>query len=138
MSSSSEQATSLQDFVNQYRGWIAFILSFVLGFLIGYFTHSWQLLFLPAILAGYFGKTYKKGAKYGSLSILALYAVLLLNYIVNYSALQALNIFIGLIGIQGMGILGVLITLLIGFLIGITGGYLGSVIHSFIEKPIWT
>ena len=123
---------------SQYRGWTAFVVSIILGLLLGYYTHIWQLLFIPAIVAGYFGKTYKKGAKYGSLSILVVYAVFLLYYIVTASALEVLTVFVGVIGIQGMGILGVLIILLIGYLVGLTGGYLGSVIHSYIQLPSWS
>ena len=124
--------TSLTAFVETYRGFVAFAVGFITGLVIGYITHTWQLLIVSAILAGLFGKTYKKGAKYGSFSILAVYTVFLIYYIFTSPALEVLSIFIGIIGIQGFGVLGVLIILLIGFLVGLTGGYLGSVLHTFL------
>ena len=123
--------------ITNYRGWIAFGSGFLTGLIIGFFTHNWQLLSLSAILAGLFATSYKKGSLYGSVSIAAVYAFFLMVYILTTPAFQVMNVFIGIIGLSGMGILGFLITLLIGFLIGLTGGYFGSVVHSFIPWPVW-
>ena len=136
-SSANNQKKQLSVVITNYRGWIAFVCSFLTGLIIGFFTHNWQLLSLSAILAGLFATSYKKGLLYGSTSIVAVYAFFLLVYILTTPAFQVMNVFIGIIGLSGMGILGFLITLLIGFLIGLTGGYFGSVVHSFIPWPVW-
>ena len=135
MAISSDQMKKLNSTVAAYRGWIAFLVGFVTGLAIGFFTHNWQLLSLSAVLAGLFATSYKRGLLYGSISILAVYAFFLLIYIFTTPAFQVMDIFIGIIGISNMGILGFLITLLIGFLIGLTGGYLGSAIHAVIPWP---
>ena len=137
MALSVEQKKNLSSFIVSYRGWIAFGFGFLTGLAIGFFTHNWQLLSLSAILAGLFATSFKRGLLYGSISIVAVYSVFLLFYILTTPAFQVMDVFIGIIGIQGAGIIGFLVTLLIGFLIGLTGGYFGSVVHSFIPWPMW-
>lgn len=137
MALSPQQKGQLASVITKYRGWIAFVLGFVSGLLIGYLTGTWQLLVLSAVLAGFFATTYKRGLLYGSMSILAVYIYFVLIYVFTTPALTVLNVFIGIIGLSGMGIIALLITLLIGFLVGLTGGYLGAVIHSFITWPTW-
>lgn len=132
----------LHEVIGQYRGWIAFAVGFVTGLFLGFITQSWQLLELSAFLAGLFATTYKRGVLYGGVSILAVYSFFLLIYILTTPAIQVMNIFTSIliegiagINVSGMGFIGFFITLLIGFLIGISGGYLGAVIHSFIPWP---
>ena len=54
MAISSDQMKKLNSTVAAYRGWIAFLVGFVTGLVIGFFTHNWQLLSLSAVLAGLF------------------------------------------------------------------------------------
>ena len=137
MALSQQQKGQIADTITKYRGWIAFVIGFISGLLIGYITGIWQLLALSAILAGLFARSYKRGLLYGSMSVLAVYIYFLLILILTSPALTVLNVFIGIIGLSGMGIIALFITLLIGFLVGLTGGYLGAVIHSFITWPAW-
>ena len=137
-----ENKKKLNDVIIEYRGWIAFAVGFVTGLFIGLITHSWQLLEISAFIAGLFATTYKRGVLYGGVSILAVYSFFLLIYVLTTPAFQVMDIFAGIlingivgINVSGMGIVGFLITLLIGFLIGISGGYFGAVIHSFISWP---
>ena len=137
MALSVAQKNQVASLITKYRGWIAFGFAFIIGLLIGIFTHTWQFLSVSALIAGLFATTYKRGLIYGSLSILAVYSFFLVIYLLTSPTLQVLNVFIGIIGLSGMGVLGLLITLLIGFLVGLTGGYLGAVIHSLIIWPNW-
>lgn len=139
MALSIEQKNQLATFITKYRGWLAFALGFITGVIIGYFTHMWQLLFLSAILAGLFGTSNKRGILYGTASTVAIYAFFLLIDIFTIKALQVLSIFVGIIGLTGVAgtITGIFLVLVIAYVIGLTGGYLGAVIHSFITWPSW-
>lgn len=139
MALSVEQKNQLATFIATYRGWIAFAIGFITGVIVGYFTDMWQLLFLSAILAGLFATSNRRGILYGTTSTVVVYAFFLLIDIFTSHALQVLSIFVGIIGIAGTAgaIVGVLLILVIAYVIGLTGGYLGAVIHSFITWPSW-
>jgi hypothetical protein len=125
-------------------GWVAYILCTFLGLILTYFTQDWKWLFVIAIIAGLFAGTYTKGVKYGSLSVMSVYLIQLFYLLVTSPSLNVLNIFvsvidenIGPIGLAGMGWIALLVIMLIGFLVGTTGGYFGSVWHSLINWDEW-
>ena len=135
---SAEQKKSLALFINDYRGWVAFGTGFLTGLFIALFTHNWQLLSISAILAGLFATSTKKGLLYGICSVLAVYGLFLTILLFTTPTMQIMNIFIGIVGLTGMGWIVLLITLLIGFFVGLTGGFLGSSLHLLIKWPEWT
>lgn len=134
----STEVNQDQDFFDKYRGWIVLLIGIFTGLLLAILTRNWQSMFIVAILTGGFSPTsYKKGMKYGSFSVLFTYFILL-GYLYTTSPLMdVMNVFIGIIGLNGMGYIIFIVTLLIGFLIGLTGGYFGSVWSSLINWDEW-
>ena len=89
-------------------------------------------MFVSAFISGLFATRIRLGALYGSLTIFLTYLILLVFIFLTSPALDILNIFIGIVGLSGMGWLVAIIILILGLLIGATGGYLGGTVSQFV------
>lgn len=124
-------------FYQNNQGWIAFATGVFSGLVFGFLTQDWRFLFFSAIIAGLFAESYRKGLKYGIFTVLTVYVLDLVYLFLTSPMMDVLNVFIGIIGLTGMGWIILLIVLLIALLIGLTGGYFGASIHALINWDEW-
>ena len=139
MSLSQEQKENIGNFIVDYRWQISLTIGILLGLFGAMLTNEWMFLFVSSGLAGlimYTGRT-RSAVGIGALSVLITDLILFLLLTLSGPALAALDLFGGLILGSGFGWLILLIILIIGTLIGASGGFIGASISIFIPWPQW-
>ncbi|MHA1681278.1 MAG: hypothetical protein ACTSUE_09730 [Promethearchaeota archaeon] len=115
-------ATSIQKF--DYAWSIS--IAFGIGLLIT-FTGVWQLCVIAGFVSGLFIKR-RAGLAWwmGFLGVMLAWMVILGYFLITQPAMALVDLIIEfIIGTSGLGIIGLAITLMIGALLGGTGGFLG-------------
>jgi hypothetical protein len=135
---SEESKTEVAKLVNNNRFYLALIDGILITLLLGIFLKTWLVIFLSGIVCGLYYKKVRMGIITGFLANFIGWLIFLLYYLVFFpSALVMGDVFLSLAGANGLGSIVIILTLVIGGIGGLIGGYIGSAIHPFVPWPKW-
>jgi hypothetical protein len=111
----------------------ALVLTIVFG-IVFQFAGNWMLMLFVGALGALFVRRIRKAFFVGFLGVGLAWTILFAYLTLTAQAMDVANIFIGLLGLYGMGILVIVISVLIGALLGGFGGILGRALYEFIDE----
>lgn len=94
---------------------------------------SWPGAILAAAIAGFFVRRYSRAALVGFLGGLTAWGILVGIHLA-FGGIAALELFGAIAGLEGMGAALAIIIILIGGLLGLSGGLLGNAIFGFVDQ----
>ena len=95
---------------------------------------DWKLMLIAGALGALFVRRIRKAFFVGFLGIGLAWSILFAYLTLTAQAMDVANVFIGLLGLYGMGALVIVISVLIGALLGGFGGMLGRALYEFIDE----
>jgi hypothetical protein len=95
---------------------------------------DWKLMLIAGALGALFVRRIRKAFLLGFLGIGLAWSILFVYLSMTAQAMDVANIFIGLLGLEGLGIVVIVISVLIGALLGGFGGMLGRALYEFIDE----
>ena len=111
----------------------ALILVIILG-LVFEITGVWMTMFFVGAFGALFVKGYKKSFLLGLLGVGIAWGLLFAYLTLIAQAMPVANFFIALLGLEGLGALVIIISVLFGALLGAFGGVLGRAIFDLIDE----
>jgi len=121
------------EFINKYSPYFAIFLTFILSIIFSLIPF-WQLTFVAAIFGGFLCTKMKCGALSAMIGMIISWGILIIignirnNTIILFDQLGVL-----ITGSTGLGFWLILIVLIIGAIIGLLGGIIGSGIRILVE-----
>ncbi|MHA1474035.1 MAG: hypothetical protein ACTSPA_04245 [Promethearchaeota archaeon] len=121
------------EFVNKYSTYFAIFLTFILSIIFSLISF-WQLTFVAAIFGGFLCTKMKCGALGAMIGMIISWGILIIignirnNTIILFDQLGVL-----ITGSTGLGFWLILIVLIVGGIIGLLGGTIGSGIRILVE-----
>ncbi|MFW9843810.1 MAG: hypothetical protein ACFFEV_04480 [Candidatus Thorarchaeota archaeon] len=95
---------------------------------------DWKLMLIAGALGALFVRTIRKAFLVGLLGIGIAWSILFVYLTLTSQAMAVAEIFIGLLDLSGLGALVIVISILIGALLGGFGGMLGRALYEFIDE----
>ncbi|MGY5855172.1 MAG: hypothetical protein RTS72_01140 [Candidatus Thorarchaeota archaeon] len=95
---------------------------------------DWKLMLIAGALGALFVRRIRKAFFVGFLGVAIAWSILFAFMAITAQAMDVANIFIGLLGLSGLGALVIVISVLIGALLGGVGGALGRSLYEFIDE----
>jgi hypothetical protein len=95
---------------------------------------DWKLMLIAGALGALFVRRIRKAFLVGLLGIGLAWSILFVYLSMTAQAMNVANIFIGLLGLEGLGVVVIVISVLIGALLGGFGGVLGRALYEFIDE----
>ncbi len=95
---------------------------------------DWKLMLIAGALGALFVRSIRKAFLVGFLGVGLAWSILFVYLSVTSQAMAVANIFIGLLGLEGLGIVVIVISVFIGALLGGFGGMLGRALYEFIDE----
>ena len=95
---------------------------------------DWKLMLIAGALGALFVRRIRKAFLLGFLGIGIAWSILFVYLSMTAQAMDVANVFIGLLGLEGLGIVVIVISVLIGALLGGFGGVLGRALYEFIDE----
>jgi len=95
---------------------------------------DWKLMPIAGALGALFVRRIRKAFLVGFLGVGLAWSILFVYLTLASQAMAVANIFIGLLGLEGLGALVIVISVLIGALLGGFGGILGRALYEFIDE----
>ena len=111
----------------------ALVLTVIFG-IVFQFTGQWILMLLVGALGALFVRRIRRAFLVGFLGVGLAWTFLFVYLTLTAQAMEVANVFIGLLGLYGMGILVIVISVLIGAMLGGFGGMLGRTLYEFIDE----
>ncbi len=113
----------------------ALVLTIVFGIVLQ-FSGQWVLMLIAGALGALFVRRIRKAFLVGFLGVGLAWGILFAYLSVTAQAMAVANIFIGLLGesLVGLGIIVILISVIIGALLGGFGGMLGRALYELIDE----
>ena len=127
----SEKVDSI---IARHGFWICLLISY--GAILLNFTGLWQLCIIPPVIGGFFIKKKASIAWWaGFLGVLVAWLTLLLYFISTQPALELADLLMEIIiGSPGLGIVGMVLTLVIGGCLGGFGALIGFSVMQVLQK----
>jgi len=95
---------------------------------------DWKLMLIAGALGALFVRRIRKAFLVGFLGVGLAWSILFVYLTLASQAMVVANIFIGLLGLEGLGAVVIVISVLIGALLGGFGGILGRALYEFIDE----
>ena len=111
----------------------ALVLTIVFGLALQ-LAGDWKLMLIAGALGALFVRRIRKAFLVGFLGIGIAWGILFTYLSLTAQAMAVADIFIGLLGLSGLGILVIVISVLIGALLGGFGGMLGRALYELIDE----
>ena len=111
----------------------ALVLTIVFG-IVFQLAGNWMLMLFAGALGALFVRRIRKAFLIGFLGVGLAWSILFVYLSITAQAMAVANIFIGLLGLEGLGALVIVISVLIGALLGGFGGILGRALYEFIDE----
>ena len=135
---SGESRSKITKIVNDYRFYLALLDGILVTLLLGIFLKNWLVIILSGITCGLYYKKIRMGLLTGFLANFFGWSIFLIYYLIFFpNALTMGDVFLSLAGADNLGFIVIILTLIIGGIGGLVGGYIGSAIHPFIPWPKW-
>ena len=97
---------------------------------------DWKLMLIAGALGALFVRRIRKAFSVGFLGVGLAWTILFVYLALTAQAMAVANIFIGLLGLEGLGAVVIVISVLIGALLGGFGGILGRALYEFIDEVL--
>ena len=95
---------------------------------------DWKLMLIAGALGALFVRRIRKAFLVGFLGIGIAWSILFAYLAITAQAMAVADIFIGLLDLSGLGALGIVISVLIGALLGGFGGMLGRALYELLDE----
>ncbi|MHA2211352.1 MAG: hypothetical protein ACXABV_19525 [Candidatus Thorarchaeota archaeon] len=95
---------------------------------------DWKLMLIAGALGALFVRRIRKAFLVGFLGVGLAWTILFVYLTLTAQAMAVANIFIGLLGLEGLGAVVIVISVLIGAMLGGFGGILGRALYEFIDE----
>ncbi|MHA2301896.1 MAG: hypothetical protein ACXACD_13205 [Candidatus Thorarchaeota archaeon] len=123
----------IEDIVPELGFLPALIIVIVLG-IVFEMTGVWMTMLIVGALGALFVRGYKKSFLLGFLGVGIAWGILFAYLALTAQAMAVANIFIGLLGLEELGVLVIVISVLFGTLLGGFGGVLGRAVFDLIDE----
>ncbi len=111
----------------------ALVITIVFG-IVFQLAGNWMLMLFAGAFGALFVRRIRKAFLVGFLGIALAWSILFVYLSITAQAMAVANIFIGLLGLDGLGALVIVISVLIGALLGGFGGLLGRALYEFLDE----
>jgi hypothetical protein len=111
----------------------ALVITIVFG-IVFQLAGDWKLMLIAGALGALFVRRLRKAFLIGFLGIGLAWGILFVYLSLTAQAMAVANLFIGLLGLEGLGVIVIVISVLIGALLGGFGGLLGRAIYEMIDE----
>lgn len=111
----------------------ALVLTIVFGIALQ-LAGNWMLMLIAGALGALFVRRIRKGFLVGFLGVGLAWSILFVYLSVTAQAMAVANIFIGLLDLEGLGAIVIVISVLIGAMLGGFGGMLGRALYELIDE----
>ncbi|MFW9769165.1 MAG: hypothetical protein ACFFF9_17285 [Candidatus Thorarchaeota archaeon] len=111
----------------------ALVITIVFGVVLQ-LAGDWKLMLIAGALGALFVRIIRKAFFVGFLGIGLAWSILFVYLSMTAQAMNVANIFIGLLGLEGLGAVVIVISVLVGALLGGFGGMLGRALYEFIDE----
>ena len=111
----------------------ALVITIVFGLALQ-LTGDWKLMLIAGALGALFVRRLRTAFFVGFLGVGIAWSILFVYQILTAQAMAVADMFIGLLGLSGLGALVIVISVLIGALLGGFGGMLGRALYEFIDE----
>lgn len=95
---------------------------------------DWKLMLIAGALGALFVRRIRKAFLVGFLGVGLAWTIIFVYLTLTAQAMAVANVFIGLLGLEGLGAVVIVISVLIGALLGGFGGILGRALYEFIDE----
>ncbi|MCJ7818049.1 MAG: hypothetical protein MUP60_04300 [Candidatus Thorarchaeota archaeon] len=95
---------------------------------------DWKLMLIAGALGALFVRRIRKAFLVGFLGVGLAWGILFVYLSITAQAMAVADIFIGLLGLSGLGALVIVISVLIGAMLGGFGGMLGRALYELIDE----
>jgi hypothetical protein len=123
----------IDDVVPDIRFLPALVLTTVFGIALQ-LAGDWKLMLIAGALGALFIRRLRIAFLLGFLGVGLAWSILFVYLALTVQAMAVANMFIGLLGLEGLGIIVIVISVLIGALLGGFGGLLGRAIYEMIDE----
>jgi hypothetical protein len=111
----------------------ALVLTIVFG-LVFQIAGDWKLMLIVGALGALFVRRIRKAFLVGFLGVGLAWTILFVYLSLTAQAMAVANIFIGLLGLDGLGALVIVISVLIGAMLGGFGGFIGRALYELLDE----
>lgn len=111
----------------------ALVITIVFG-IVFQFTGSWMMMLFAGAFGALFVRRIRKAFLVGFLGVGLAWGILFAYLSVTAQAMAVANIFIGLLGLTGFGALVIVISVLIGAMLGGFGGMFGRALYELLDE----
>jgi len=111
----------------------ALVITIVFG-IVFQFTGDWKMMLIAGALGALFVRRIRKAFFVGFLGVGLAWSLLFVYLLMTAQAMTVANFFISLLGLDGLGVLVIVISVLIGALLGGFGGILGRSLYEFVDE----
>ena len=113
----------------------ALIITIVFG-IVFQLTGDWKMMLIAGALGALFVRRIRKAFLVGLLGVGIAWSLLFAYLVLTAQAMDVANFFIALLGLEGLGAVVIIISVLIGALLGGFGGILGRALYELIDEII--
>ena len=113
----------------------ALIITIVFG-IVFQLTGDWKMMLIAGALGALFVRRIRKAFLVGFLGVGIAWSLLFVYLVLTAQAMDVANFFIALLGLEGLGAVVIIISVLIGALLGGFGGILGRALYELIDEII--
>jgi hypothetical protein len=111
----------------------ALVITIVFG-IVFELAGDWKLMLIAGALGALFVRRIRKAFLVGFLGVGLAWSFLFVYLAMTAQAMAVANLFIGLLGLEGLGVIVIVISVLIGALLGGFGGMLGRALYELIDE----
>lgn len=111
----------------------ALVLTIIFGIVLQ-LAGNWMLMLFVGAFGALFVRRIRKAFLIGFLGVGLAWSILFVYLVITAQAMAVANMFIGLLGLYGMGAVVIVISVLIGALLGGFGGMLGRALYELIDE----
>ena len=111
----------------------ALVITIVFG-IVFQFTGDWKMMLIAGALGALFVRRIRKAFFVGFLGVGLAWSLLFVYLLLTAQAMTVANFFISLLGLDGLGVLVIVISVLIGALLGGFGGMLGRALYELLDE----
>jgi hypothetical protein len=111
----------------------ALVITIVFG-IVFELAGDWKLMLIAGALGALFVRRIRKAFLVGFLGIGIAWGLIFVYLVATAQAMAVANMFIGLLGLEGLGAIVIIISVLIGGLLGGFGGMLGRALYELIDE----
>lgn len=123
----------IDDTVPDLRFIPALVITIVFGIALQ-LAGDWELMLIAGALGALFVRRIRRAFLVGFLGIGLAWGLIFVYLSVTAQAMAVANMFIGLLGLEGLGAIVIVISVLIGALLGGFGGMLGRSLYELIDE----